>query len=81
MLNRTVAAVRFRRNRLGIPAVFDDMDSRWWTTEEEALLGKVRDADLAARLGRTKEAVKLHRTRRHIPAFDSRCRRWTAHGG
>jgi hypothetical protein len=68
MLNRTVAAVRFRRNRLGIPAVFDDMDSRWWTTE-------------AARLGRTKEAVKLHRTRRHIPAFDSRCRRWTAHGG
>ena len=50
---------------------------RKWEPPEIKLLGTMRDAVLAAKLNRTEQAVKLYRARRHIPAFDSPCRRWT----
>ena len=56
MLGRSVAAVAYRRNTLGIRAP-NYHYLRPWTSEEESLLGSMPDAELAARLGRTIEAV------------------------
>jgi hypothetical protein len=38
----------------------------WWTEEELALLGTASDEEIAARIGRTTEAVRIKRTRRKI---------------
>jgi hypothetical protein len=49
---------------------------RWgeqaWTAEAVALLGTMPDAELAAQLGRTPEAVRRKRARRGIPKFPER---------
>jgi hypothetical protein len=49
---------------------------RWgehaWTTEAVALLGTMPDAELAAQLGKTPEAVRCKRSRQGIPKFPGR---------
>jgi hypothetical protein len=47
----------------------------WWTQDELALLGTLPDEQVAARIGRTVEAVRLMRTRRGIPTARDRRRR------
>jgi len=54
-----------------------------WTKRQLALLGKMPDAVVAAKIGRTEEAVRVMRSRRGIPnpsarrgAYGSPC--WTA---
>jgi len=45
----------------------------WWTEEELALLGTLPDDEVAARVGRTANAVRIKRTLRGIPtALDKR---------
>jgi hypothetical protein len=45
----------------------------WRTAEELALLGRMPDADVAARIGRTTRAVRIMRTRLGVPtALDRR---------
>jgi hypothetical protein len=46
----------------------------WWTTAELALLGTAPDEEIAARVGRTKEAVRRMRTQRGIPTACDRRR-------
>lgn len=48
---------------------------RHWTPEELALLGTVSDEDVAARIGRGVDAVRIMRTRRGIPSARDRRRR------
>jgi hypothetical protein len=44
-----------------------------WTRKQLALLGKMPDSQVARRIGRTEEAVRIMRTRRRIPtAIDRR---------
>jgi len=45
MLGRTRRAVQLKRYSLGIPQCWEDR--RPWTPKEEALLGTMRDAELA----------------------------------
>jgi hypothetical protein len=48
----------------------------WWTAEELALLGTAPDDEIAARMGRTVEAVRVQRGKRGIPtAHDRRTRK------
>lgn len=49
---------------------------RPWTIDEIKLLGTMQDADLAAKLGRTRTAVGNQRCERGIPAFSYRSRPW-----
>jgi len=48
-----------------------------WTVHEQALLGKMSDADLARRLGRTFVAIRVRRNRLGIPNYRHPVRRWT----
>lgn len=52
---------------------------RWattgWTAEQLALLGTMPDADLAAKIGRTPEAVRCKRTAAGIPTHTDRRRK------
>jgi hypothetical protein len=76
-LRRPNAEVREQRLACRIAPFKPAPKSRPWATWEIKLLGTMRDADLAAQLDRTVEAVKLCRAREKIPVFDSLCRRWT----
>jgi hypothetical protein len=53
---------------------------REWTKEQLRLLGKLPDAELAERFGRTVNAVRVQRTKRGIAKTEDRRRR-TAEGG
>ena len=75
-INRTVTAVRARRNFLGIPA-WNASYSRPWTPAEEALLGVVPDRVLAKRMGRTFAAVQARRETKHLPPVNPERRRFT----
>ncbi|MFO0798988.1 MAG: hypothetical protein U0804_16085 [Gemmataceae bacterium] len=48
---------------------------RGWTAEQEALLGTMPDAEVAARIGRTVEAVRCRRTAAGIPPQPDRQRK------
>lgn len=73
------------RAELGIPAPRRKRrqarrDSPYfWTAEENALLGKLSDRDVAARVGVTPEAAKRKRLVLRIPAAPSGYHRWTAY--
>src|SRR5262249_31159442 len=47
----------------------------WWSEEELALLGTMPDEEVAARIGRTVEAVRIKRNRSQLPKVDDRRRR------
>jgi hypothetical protein len=47
----------------------------WWSDEELALLGTAPDAEIAAKIGRAVEAVRIARTRRGIVSACDRRRR------
>src|SRR6516162_2315079 len=51
-----------------------------WSVKQLALLGTVPDANLARRLGRTADAVRLKRTRLGIPSALDRRRRENREG-
>jgi len=44
-----------------------------WTAEQLALLGTASDEEVAERIGRTREAVRIMRTRLGIPKSDGNC--------
>ena len=48
-----------------------------WTLQEQALLGKMPDAEAAKRLGRTIVAIRVRRQRLNIPNYGQPFRRWT----
>ena len=48
-----------------------------WTLHEQALLGKMPDAEAAQRLGRTIVAIRVRRQRLNIPNYGQPFRRWT----
>jgi hypothetical protein len=62
-LGRTTAAVRRKREILGIPPFVAR-----WADEEVALLGTDTDAKVAGRLGRTRSAVMTKRLDMRIPS-------------
>jgi hypothetical protein len=45
----------------------DRWGDRRWTQEQQALLGTLSDAEVAARIGRTEAAVRAKRLRLQIP--------------
>jgi hypothetical protein len=49
--------------------------SRLWTSEELALLGKMSDDELAARIGRSETGVRVRRTKLEIATFGDKRRR------
>src|SRR5438876_4658211 len=49
-----------------------------WTLQEQALLGKMPDAEAAKRLGRTIVAIRVRRQRLNIPNFGQPFKRWTS---
>src|SRR5437667_11654279 len=49
---------------------------RPWTKEEKALLGSATDAEIARRIGRDRQAVRLKRVLLHLPATRP-LRAWT----
>jgi hypothetical protein len=51
-----------------------DLRDDLWTPQELALLGTARDADVAARIGRTPKAVRLKREKLGIPTARGRRR-------
>lgn len=61
----TQAAVRYKRGKVGIPAIFGLL----WRDKELALLGTLRDEKLARRLDRTIKAVQAKRKSHGIPCF------------
>jgi hypothetical protein len=75
-INRSRAAVRSRRNILGIPA-WNVTYSRPWTAAEEAQLGVVPDRQLAKKLKRTFSAVQARREIRHLPPVGAQRHRFT----
>ena len=52
---------------LGLQPLPQRPGGRPWTRQELKLLGKMPDAELAARIGRTKNAVRVMRVRRGLP--------------
>jgi hypothetical protein len=46
-----------------------------WTQEEEALLGKLLDAEVSRRIGRTLDAVRAKRQLLRIPALSNKGRK------
>jgi hypothetical protein len=63
-----VDAVRQRRERMGIP----NPDPVRWSDEEVALIGTATDQEVARRLGRSEQAVRLKRQKLGIPAYGQR---------
>lgn len=61
--------VRAKRQALGIPPCGL---RRLWTPDEEALLGTAPDAEIAQRIGRSKQAVQGRRWLLKIPAWPQR---------
>jgi hypothetical protein len=43
----------------------------WWTTEQLALLGTASDAEVAARIDKSRDAVRAQRVRRGIAALEN----------
>src|SRR5690348_7838460 len=76
-LNRTLLAVRVKRQQLGIPLPPSATPVRPWSKAQVALLGTLPDAVLAREIGRTPTAVAVLRCRRHVPPFGPRPHRWT----
>src|SRR5439155_9210311 len=48
-----------------------------WTLQDQALLGKMPDAEAAQRLGRTLVAIRVRRLRLNIPNYGQSFKRWT----
>jgi precorrin-6x reductase len=59
--------VRAHRSALGIQKF--DLQRRPWTAEQDALLGVLSDEEVARRLNRTLESIKVRRGRLRIPMF------------
>lgn len=72
--DETRAARRERARRVGL-RLPNRPDAALWTAGQEALLGTLPDADLAAAIGRTPEAVRLRRARAGIPTHTDRRRK------
>src|SRR5206468_12718391 len=72
-LNRSVVSVQQRRNLLGRPPAANPF-WRPWTAEEEALVGKMRDEEVAARTGHSIKAVCHRRLALGLPAFEPKFR-------
>ncbi len=74
-LRRSAFSVAVNRRKRGIktPTI------QYWTAEEEAIVGKVSDAEAARRLGRSEKAVHHHRMKLGLALFHRKPRRdWTA---
>jgi len=74
-IQRSLMAVRLRRNLLGIPAC--NPLNRAWTAEEYRQLGTMADRLLAKKLKRSPQAVTGRRELLHVPKFDPKLWPWT----
>ena len=59
MVGRTRCAVQLKRHFLGIPPHWEKR--RAWTANEDALLGALRDAELAKKFNRSVSSVRSRR--------------------
>jgi len=67
--------VENRRFRLGIPPF--DPGWKFWTAEEDRLLGTASDAIIAGQLGRSESSVQSRRLKLGIPWVNPARRNWT----
>jgi DNA-binding CsgD family transcriptional regulator len=75
-LRRSYDCVRNERIRLKIPSICP-LNSKRWTRQEERLLGKLSDAEVAKRLGRSVLSVGMHRRLLGLRKFSRKSRTWT----
>ncbi len=68
-LGRSAGEVRKRRCSLGIPFPGAVFPLRYWTPDEEALLGTDTDAAVARKLKRGLRAIQHRRELLNVPAF------------
>jgi len=74
-LGRTRYAVQLKRHSSGIPQCWEDR--RAWTPAEDALLGTMRDAELARKLKRSVLSVRSRRIDNTNIRFIRTPKRWT----
>ncbi|MCI0748788.1 MAG: hypothetical protein L0Y58_25560 [Verrucomicrobia subdivision 3 bacterium] len=73
-LGRSESSVEGKRRKLGI----ESASRHFWTSKEEAIIGKVPDAEAARRLGRTPKAVQHRRHKLGMSFFRvENQRKWT----
>jgi hypothetical protein len=75
MLGRTRYAIQLKRHSLGIPQCWEDR--RAWTGQEKALLGTVRDVELAKKLKRSVSSVRSQRNDTTKIRFIRTPKHWT----
>jgi len=76
-LGRSSDSVKAQRLLAGIPAIIEPS----WTQEDDALLGRFTDAEIARRTGRSNSAVWLRRKQLGIPRVPkANYRPWTTAG-
>lgn len=76
MLGRTRYAVQLKRHALGIGQCWER--ARQWTPAEEALLGTMRDPEVAKQLNRSVSCVRTRRLDKTKVRFIHTPQRWTA---
>src|SRR5437879_8678683 len=76
MLGRTRCAIQLKRHSLGVAQCWER--ARPWTRDEEALLGTMRDGELAKKLKRTLSCVRTRRNEKTKVRFIRTPKRWTA---
>jgi hypothetical protein len=75
MLGRTRYAVQLKRHSLNIPQCWENR--RAWMPAEDALLGTMRDAELARKLKRSVLSVRSRRNDNTSIRFNRTPKRWT----
>jgi hypothetical protein len=76
MVGRTRYAVQLKRHALGIGQCWER--ARPWTRAEEALLGTMRDSEIAKRLSRSISSVRTRRFEKTRVRFIHTPQRWTS---
>ena len=75
MLGRTRYAVQLKRHSLSISQCWENR--RAWTATEDAVLGTMRDGELAKQLNRSLSSVRSRRNDKTSLRFINTPKRWT----
>ena len=70
VLGRSLGTIRMRRWRLHLPPC--EPKKKPWTRKERAMLGRLPDAEVARRTGRTLGAINGYREKLHIKAWSQK---------